>query len=157
MKYFIRAIKQFVYLTVILTLIILIMVKAGFVDADPSQIFVNGYDSFWQIGLIIAVFAGIYPRIGYSTREAKAYGSDEEVIKGLREVMEDHGYKLASEIDSEMKFIKRAPFSRMAKLWEDTITVSRTLGGFSMEGITKDVVRVVSAVEFKFSLPGEDA
>jgi len=156
MKYLIRALKQFVYLTVILTLIIFILVKAGYVEADLSKIFVNGYDSFWQIGLIIAVFAGIYPRIGYSTRRAVAPGSDEEVLPGLKEVMEDHGYRLAEETDGKMLFVKRAPLTRMVKMWEDTVTVSRTLNGFSLEGLTKDVVRVVSALEYKFRTPGEN-
>lgn len=157
MKYLIRALKQFVYLTVLLALIIFILVKTGYVEADLSKIFVNGYDSFWQIGLIIAVFAGVYPRLGYSTREARTYGSDEEVMSGLKEVMEDHGYKLSEETDGKMLFVKRAPFARMIKIWEDTLTVSRNLSGFSIEGLTKDVVRVVSALEYKFRLPEEDA
>lgn len=157
MKYLVRALKQFVYLTVILTLLILVLVKAGFVEADLSVMFVNGYDSFWQIGLMIAAFALIYPRIGYSVREARVYGPDEKLVPGLREVMEDRGYRLSDKTGETLRFVKRAPLSRMVKMWEDTITVTRIPSGFSVEGLTKDVVRVVSALEYKFRLPEEDA
>ena len=156
MKYLIRALKQFVYLTVFLCLILFILVKAGLAQADISEMFVNGYDSIWQIALIIAAFAAVYPRLGYSSREVHAYGSDEELRPGLREVMEDRGYRLEKEDGETVCFVKRAPLTRLIKMWEDRITVTRTATGFSVEGLTKDVVRIVSALEYRFSLPKED-
>ena len=73
MKYFIRSVKYFFYLLVILAIIITALVLAGFVEADISKIFINGYDSLWQICLIMAVFSAIYPRVGLSTRPAPVY------------------------------------------------------------------------------------
>ena len=67
MKYIIRSLKYFCYLIIILTLIILALVLTGFVEADLSKMFVNGYDSLWQIALIMLAFALIYPRFGFST------------------------------------------------------------------------------------------
>lgn len=157
MKYLVRSLKQFVYLTFILCLIIFILVKAHLVEANLSKMFVNGYDSLWQIALIIAVFAGIYPKLGYSSREVRMCGSDEEIRPVLLEVMDNHGYKLEKEEDGKLSFIKRAPLARLAKLWEDRITVTRSISGCSVEGITKDIVRIASALEFRLSLPGEDA
>lgn len=156
MKYLIRAIKQFFYLTLFLCLIILILVKAGFVEADLSQMFVHGYDSIWQMALIIAIFAGVYPRLGYSSRELRIPGSDEELLPGLKAVMEDKGYKVEKEENGTVTFIKRAPLSRFMKLWEDRITFTRTVSGYSLEGLTKDIARAASAIEFKFSVPEED-
>lgn len=157
MRYIVRALKQFLYLTVILSLLIFILVKAGFVEADLSKMFVNGYDSLWQIALIIAVFAAVYPRLGYSSREARLYGSDEEVSSRVREVMEDKGYRLEEDKGETITFIKRAPLARAVKMWEDRITLTRSVSGYSVEGLTKDVVRICSALEYRFSLPGEDA
>lgn len=157
MKYLVRALKQFVYLAVILCLIVLILAKANLVESDISKMFVNGYDSLWQIALIIAVFAGIYPKLGYSSREVRMYGSDEEIRPVLQEVMDDHGYKLEKDESGKISFIKRAPLSRMMKLWEDRVTFTRSLSGYSIEGRTKDIVRIASALEFRLSLPGEDA
>ena len=57
MKYIIRALKYFCYLIVLLAVIILALVLTGFVEADLSKMFVNGYDSLWQIALIMLFFA----------------------------------------------------------------------------------------------------
>ncbi|MCQ2169470.1 MAG: hypothetical protein MJY51_03480 [Bacteroidales bacterium] len=157
MKYLIRSLKQFVYLAFVLGLILFVLVKANLVEADVSKMFVNGYDSLWQIALIIAVFAGIYPKLGYSSRSVRMYGSDEEIRPILLEVMENHGYRVEKDAEGTVTFIKRAPLSRFAKLWEDRVTFSRTVNGYSVEGITKDIVRIASALEYKLNLPGEDA
>ncbi|MBR4808789.1 MAG: hypothetical protein IK031_00735, partial [Bacteroidales bacterium] len=78
MKYLIRAVKYFVQLTVILSLIIAILIVAKVVDSDISKIFVNGYDSLWQIALMMAAFAAIYPSFGYGRRRVVVPGSDDE-------------------------------------------------------------------------------
>ncbi len=147
MKYIVRAVKYFIYLIVLLTLIIAVMVLAGFVESDVSKIFVNGYDSLWQIGLLMAVFAVIYPRFGFSTRTAHFYGTPEEADAALRNVMDLHGYKLEKEEDGVKCFIKRSPVSRLLKMYEDRIVVTRTAAGLEMEGLTKDMVRLASGIE----------
>ncbi len=147
MKYIVRAVKYFIYLIVLLTLIIAAMVLAGFVESDVSKIFVNGYDSLWQIGLLMAVFAVIYPRFGFSTRTAHFYGTPEEADAALRNVMDLHGYKLEKEEDGVKCFIKRSPVSRLLKMYEDRIVVTRTAAGLEMEGLTKDMVRLASGIE----------
>ena len=156
MKYLIRALKYFVYLTIILVLIILILVKLKLANADLSQMFVNGYDSLWQIALIIAAFSAVYPKFGFSSRPARLAGSDSEIRPGVMEVMDEHGYKLEMEEDGRMSFVKRAPFSRAMKMWEDRITLSRTIDGYSVEGLTKDIVRIISALEYRYRNPEED-
>ena len=124
MKYFIRSVKYFFYLLVILAIIITILVLAGFVEADISKIFVNGYDSLWQICLIMAVFAAIYPRFGFSSRTAHVYGSPEDVRPLLLKVMDLHGYRLEKDGGDSLTFVKRSVISRLLKMWEDRITVS---------------------------------
>ena len=39
----------------------------------------------------------------------------------------------------------------MARLWEDTITINPVLGGFQAEGLTRDLVRVVMALDRKLN------
>ncbi len=147
MKYFIRSVKYFFYLLVILAIIITALVLAGLVEADISRIFVNGYDSLWQICLIMAVFAAIYPRFGFSSRTAHVYGSPEDVRPLLMRVMDLHGYRLEKEDGQTLTFVKRSVISRILKMWEDRITVEPEVAGLRLEGITKDLVRLVSGLE----------
>ena len=141
MKYFIRSVKYFFYLLVILAIIITALVLAGFVEADISKIFI------WQICLIMAVFAAIYPRFGFSSRTAHVYGSPEDVKPLVMRVMDLHGYRLEKEDAESMSFVKRSVISRLLKMWEDRITISYDVAGLRLEGISKDLVRLVSGLE----------
>lgn len=147
MKYIVRSIKYFVYLIVILTLIIVILVLAGFVEGDLSKIFINGYDSLWQIAIMMAVFAAIYPRFGFSTRTAHFYGTPEEADAVLKAVMERLGYKFEKQDGDDICYIKRAPLARLVKMYEDRITVRHIAAGLELEGLTKETVRIAAGVE----------
>ena len=147
MKYLVRAIKYFIYLMIMLTLIIVVLIMTKMVESDISRIFVNGYDSLWQIALMMAVFAAIYPKMGFTSRIAHLYGSLEEMKPEILRVMDVLDYKLEKEEDGVVTFVKRSPFSRLMKMYEDRITISTTAAGMEVEGLTKDVVRIISGLE----------
>ncbi len=147
MTYIIRSLKYFCYLIILLTLIILALVLTGFVEADLSKMFVNGYDSLWQIALIMLVFALIYPRFGFSKRTVHLSGSPEELRPDVVRVMEALGYRLEREREDGWSFRRRSGLSRALKMWEDRITLSPTAGGMEAKGLTRDLARVVSALE----------
>ena len=147
MKYIIRSLKYFCYLIILLTLIILALVLTGFVEADLSKMFVNGYDSLWQIALVMLAFAALYPRFGFSKRTAHVYGSPEEIRSDVLRVMEVLGYRLESEKEGSWAFLRRSGMSRALKMWEDRITLTASAAGLEVEGLTRDLMRVVSALE----------
>ena len=147
MKYIIRSLKYYCYLMILLTLIILALVLTGFVEADLSKMFVNGYDSLWQIALIMLGFAAIYPRFGFSKRTAHVYGSPEEIRPDVMRVMETLGYRLEREKDGSWSFLRRSGLSRALKMWEDRISLTPSGAGLEVEGLTRDLARVVSALE----------
>jgi len=157
MKYIIRALKYFVYISIVLSLILLVLAKLHFINSDISTMFVNGYDSLWQIGCILLVFSFLYPSFGYSKRSVRIYGDPAETKRGVREIFMDKGYRLSVETDEEMKFVKLSPIARVLRIWEDTITVTADLSGYVLEGRTKDIVRVATALEQKFRNPEEGA
>lgn len=146
MRYFIRAAKYFVQLLVILTLIIAALMVAKIVDTDISKLFVNGYDSLWQIALLMAAFAAMYPRLGYARREAVLPGADDEVYPVLDRVMTAQGYVRESRSDGRLCYRKSSFGARLSRLWEDRITVDRIATGFGLEGYNRDVVRLVNAL-----------
>ncbi|MBR4827153.1 MAG: hypothetical protein IKZ91_04655 [Bacteroidales bacterium] len=146
MKYLIRAVKYYVQLMVILTLIIVVLIVAKVVDSDVSQIFVNGYDSLWQIALMMAAFAALYPKLGYGRREAVVPGADEEVLPLLDRVMSAHGYAREQRADGKLCYRKTSFGDRLMRLWEDRITVGRLATGFELEGLNRDAVRLVNAL-----------
>ena len=153
MKYIVRSFKYFCYLLVLLALIICVLVLSGFVEADLSRMFVNGYDSFWQIALIMLFFALIYPHFGFTKRTVRLYGSPEELRPDILRVMEKLGYRLESEQDGSYAFVRRSGLSRALKMWEDRISIAPSGAGLEVEGLTRDLPRIVSAL---LATRGED-
>lgn len=151
MRYIVRAIKYFFTLVIVLCLILFVMVKLKLADGDINTMFIHGYDSLWQMALIVAAFAAVYPAVGYGRRSVTAPGSDEEIRPVLDDVMESHGYRIEKEEDGVIRFVRRSPAVRAMKMWEDRICVSRKMDGYEFEGRTKDMVRVVSAFEAKIT------
>ncbi|MBO4447225.1 MAG: hypothetical protein J5764_03770 [Bacteroidales bacterium] len=149
MRYFIRSVKYFVYLFVILSLLITILIAMNLVESDPSKIFVNGKDSLWQIALLMAAFAGIYPKFGYCSRELRLPGSFEELRGPVVEFMSMRGYKLCEEDGENLTFRRRAPFDRLVKMFEDKLRFTRTVDGWKVEGISKEVIRCCSGLQTK--------
>ena len=150
MKYLKRSVKYFFYYVILLVIIILVLVAFKIVEADLSKMFVNGYDSLWQIALVFAAMAAAYPRFGFSTRSAYMPGETAALLPIIKQVMDEHGYKMTEQdADGNLKFRKRSPLTRMLKMGEDTLTFTRTATGYDVEGITKDMVRVVGALEYK--------
>lgn len=147
MKYIIRALKYWIYLSLILCIIIFALISLKLVDGNIEQLFVNGYDSIWQIALITAAFAAVYPRLGYGTQRACIAGSPEELRPVLDRIMADRGYVLEKEDDGTLCFRKRAVAAKIAKFYEDRISVTPVLGGYELEGLRKDVIRLVTALE----------
>ena len=147
MKYIIRSLKYYCYLIILLTVIILALVLTGFVEADLSKMFINGYDSLWQIALIMLAFALVYPRFGFSRRTAHVYGAPEEIRPDVVRAMEALGYRLEGEKDGAWCFLRRSGLSRALKMWEDRITLTPTGAGLEVEGLTRDLSRIVSALD----------
>lgn len=155
MTYLRRSLRYFLYLVIILCIIIGVLVASGLVEADLQKMFVNGYDSLWQIALIIAVFAALYPRFGFGKREALAPGEYGDIIGGVLDVMDHNGYRSEKREGENLTFRKRSPIVRMVKMGEDRITLTRTATGFTVEGLTRDIVRIASGIETKFTSADE--
>ena len=56
-------------------------------------------------------------------------------------------YRLEGEQDGSWSFLRRSPLSRALKMWEDRITLTPSAAGLEAEGLTRDLVRVVSGLD----------
>ena len=150
MKYLVRSLKYFVYLSIVLVLFISILVALGFVEGSIDQIFRHGMDSLWQMAIIVAVFAGVYPMIGYGKRNVRISGNPEENWEEVVKFMAERGYVLVEGDFAGAKFRRASMVSRVLKMWEDAVVFTPTFGGYALEGITKDIVRLDTGLTQRF-------
>ena len=150
MKYIIRAVKYFIYFCVLLAIMLGILILAHATEANNIQdLFKDGYNSLLKIGVMFACIAAIYPIFGFQKKEAIIPGEYKEIRGGVIEFLESRGYKLESEQGEDLTFRYRSPVNRLFRMYEDRITLTRSISGFDVEGLRKDVVRLVHGLEQK--------
>lgn len=150
MKYILRSIKYFVYLAIMLAIFIAALLALGFIEGPIDNIFKNGADSIWQMALIVAAFAAVYPMLGYGKRNVRIWGEPEQVWPEIVDFMNRRGYILAEGNAQNAKFRLASKLKRILRMGEDTITFTRTIGGYTLEGRTKEIVRLDTGLTQKF-------
>ena len=145
MKYFRRAVKYFIQVSVILGLILLALMLSGLVSKDINVAFQHGWKSIGYIAIMFAAVSAVYPLFGYTKRRVTLLGDPAEYRSLIEEAFRDRGYVPAG----EGRFRLASPAARAFRLWEDTITVNPVLGALELEGLGRDLVRVVSSLEHK--------
>ena len=150
MRYLIRAFKYFIQITVIMTVVIAALMLLGLVSRDIGVAFRQGWKSIGYILLMFAGVSAVYPYFGYVRRSVALNGSFAELRDGILEVMKARGYELEKEDGENLAFRLASPTARIARLWEDRLTFTRELGGYSIEGLNKDLVRVANALQYRF-------
>ena len=136
MKYLIRAVKYFIWFSIILTVTIAILAVLGVVEPDPQLMFKDGIKSVWQIAILFFVVALAYPLTGFRVMDAIIPGQYSDIRDRLLDYMESKGY------DSK--------FGRAMKMFEDRVTFTRSAEGFKVEGLRKVIVRLISGLEYMF-------
>lgn len=148
MKYLIRSVKYFIYLVVIISLILAILVLIGAAEADISTMFRNGYNALWQIAILFAVIAAIYPKFGFITRDVIMTGTLVENTDRVRNYMASREYVLESENGNVLTYRHRGFISRLTRMFEDRITITLLEGGgATVEGLRKDAFRIAAGIE----------
>lgn len=147
MKYLVRSIKYFIYLIILISIILGGLVLIGAAEADIETMFRNGYDSLWQIALLFVVIAAIYPMFGFIRRDAMFPGSWDESREDIRRYMENHNYTLEKEEEGTMTFKRTGIAGRIARMFEDRVTITSRFGGATLEGLRKDILRLCAGIE----------
>ncbi|MBO8483440.1 MAG: hypothetical protein IAB75_04935 [Bacteroidetes bacterium] len=149
MRYFIRAVKYFIYFILLFVVIMAVLVLTGAAEGDISTMFRGGYSALWKIAVIFAVISAIYPSVGFIRKEAMIPGSWEEDKDIIKEFMGGRGYVLETEDTGTMSF-RKTGMSRFTRMYEDRVTLSAKIGGVEIEGMRKDVLRLAMGLESRF-------
>ena len=96
---------------------------------------------------MFAAISSVYPIFGFVKKEALIPGEYAEVRDGVVKYMEDKGYRLEKEEGENLTFRNRSFLNRLSRMLEDRITLNRTLGGFEVEGLRKDTIRIIYGLE----------
>ena len=155
MRYFIRAVKYFIYFVLIFIVMMAVLVFIGAADGNISTMFRGGYSALWKIALMFAVISAIYPSVGFIRKEVLLPGSWEEDKDTIRDFMEKRGYVLESEGTGTMSFRKTGS-GKFTRMYEDRIILTAKIGGVDMEGMRKDVVRLAMGLESRFRKDGQE-
>ena len=156
MKYFIRAIKYFIYFAVLTTVILTALVLIGAVEGNIDSIFEGGTDALWKIAVFFALVAAVYPKVGFITRDIPAERNWDEIREDVLTFFRERRYELESETPQQVTFRIRGAAGRLSKMYEDRITLTIRPGGYGMEGLRKDVMRLSTGFEHRFCTPDED-
>ena len=152
MTYIRRAFKYLIQLTFIFIVLIGILMLAGMIPADVAAAFKKGWESVFFILALFAVMAAIYPFFGYGKRNIRAAGDPAEYWDAIDQAMEGRGYvKAADTEDGGRKYHLKSGVARVARLWEDSITITPQLGSFQAEGLQRDLARVVMSIDHKIN------
>lgn len=151
LTYLLRSVKYFIYLAIILTLVLYVLSLAGMTEWDVNVMFTEGTRSVWKIAGMLAVVSLIYPSVGFQRRKAVLAGSWEERRDEIVAVMADKGYVLVSETPEAAVFRSRNIILRIFRMFEDKVVIRQDFGGFELEGLRKDIVRLVMHLEYRLS------
>ena len=163
MKYIVRVIKYFVYITMVMALILAVLAALGLISTDVNVMFREGWTSVWKILLMFFVVSLVYPRFGYTRRSVNIPGSYDQIRDGVVGYMEEHGYKLSREEGENLTFTRKPLFKnqfvriRGLEFFNEPVVFERDFGGFTIDGATRKVARLASGLEFKFRNPEGEA
>lgn len=147
MKHLRRSIKYFIQICILFVVIIGALMLLGYVSPDVNSAFRGGWKSIGLIAVFFIVMSSIYPLFGYGKRTVRAKGEPSEHFSQIDKAFEDRGYVLESRTDNEIKYHLKSPIARATRLWEDTVTVTPILGAFEVEGLMRDLARVVMSMD----------
>ena len=149
-KYAIRAIKYFFYFTFLLALFLTVLVLAGVVEGNIETMFRGGYRSLLSIALMFICVSSVYPIFGFVRKSAIVPGEYKDIRDGIVDAMESRGYVLEKEEGENLSFRLKSTLNKITRMYEDRITFTRELGGFSVEGLRKDAIRIIYGIESRF-------
>ena len=149
MKYFIRAIKQFLLFAILFCIIITILfytTNKGPEVNTPMDLFKDG--SWWQMLIFFIAMSVVYPLVGYYNKKIYVNEDFAKKKQNIINIMTGTGrYILVSDENGELVFRLRSKFLRFMRVYEDAIVVEYLDNPIIISGPRKDIVRYCGGIE----------
>ena len=148
MQYLRRALKSFIYYSLIVVLVIGLLVLFKLVPSgNVESLFRNGWTSVLQMAGVLAIFSALYPKIGFAKRQILSEREYESVKPLIINIMQRRGYELESDKGELLTFRIRSKFKALIDMLEDRVTLLKNGQGFEIEGLAKNVTLLRSVIE----------
>lgn len=150
MKYLVRALKYLVYFFFIFLIIvgvIWILTIKKTQGLSFMELFREG--SLPQMGIFFIVVAAIYPALGFVKRKMYTNKEFSEYTDLIKEMMSAMEYELESEEATKLSFRMTRTGYRISRMWEDRITFDWSENPAIVDGLRKDVDRIVRNIDYK--------
>lgn len=140
MRYFVRAVKYFIKLMILLAVIFALMVWSGTSEFSADGFFNEFFSSLRGriFSVVVILWCAVYPKVEYITRHV----SDVEVQRdrpGIISAFEAAGMRLESRSDTELVFRSASLLKRMLYMGEDTVRVTASGDGIDLDGSRRQI------------------
>lgn len=149
-KYLIRSVKYLIYFTLIFAIMILILYSFSperASGAGISSMFRDG--SSLQLIIFFLAIAITYPFLGFGKRKLYLNGEFKDYTEIVDVSMAELGYSLVEKSEVVRVYRADSKSKRAGRMWEDAITFDISGNPVILEGLKKDVSRVLSTISFR--------
>ncbi len=159
MRYLIRAVKYMVYFAIVFIIIVCIVYMFStqkLAGMSLLDLFKEG--SLFKILLLFIGFSLIYPALSFQKKEILVDGPFTKYAEMVDGVMKGLNYKKETEQEGKVTYRCAGGYARFSRMFEDRITFDTTASPFTVEGYRKDLLRILSALNYRIRQErGDDA
>ena len=127
------------------------VVISGTVELDIETMFRDGYTSLWEILAIMVAISAVYPKLSYTRSIPGIKGNLSANRVQITTLMQEFGYEVEHESVSKMTFRLKSRGARLARKYEDRVTFEQDGEVLYVEGLKKDLVRIISRMEYRLN------
>ena len=155
-KRVIRSVKYFFIFIVLVSIFVCILVLLTphhtyehiFATSPEDTRALFKYGSWWQMLVIFALIAAIYPGLTFVKKEVMIEGDFEDHRDKIMKEFEQAGYVKTDEDEEKLTFRIKNKFTRFMRAYEDTVTITKGEAPLILSGNRKDILRLASRIEY---------
>ena len=150
MRYLIRALKYLVYFAIIFFLIVgIVILFLGQKSTGVSFVDLFKEGSLPKIALFFVAVSAIYPKLSFYKKEIYLNGDFTKYAGMIDEVMKSLDYVPETKEAGCVTYIKNGVYARLTRMFEDRVTFETDGNPIHVEGYRKDLLRILSAINFR--------